>query len=390
MSLFFRKTEQRDMDQWFNTFPDYDHRALTTQRATHLVPVFAAIRTIVDFMSTLPVDAYRMDGTTRTDVPTLPLLLRSQDEPGRPGLGNWIGQAAYGLATAGNAVGWIVETDGFGFPSVVNWLRREWWSYDEINKQWYVAGQPVGSSQIVHIPWIVPTGHTIGLSPIEHYAAIVKAGLSAQDYADVRRGGGGLPPAVLKNTQQVLTPDAATVIRDRAISAFTSGKPFVTGNDWDLTVTTIPPSHLQFIETLKLTATQIAGIYGIDPREIGGEAAGSLTYTTDESRPLNRANDMRPYMVRLEDAFNRLLPNRVCVKLNVDATFRTDMKTRVDTIGAQILDGRLSVNEARALEDRPPVDGGDFHNIPHDIANTVHAPIDRPKGVRSQTEGEPS
>jgi hypothetical protein len=95
---------------------------------------------------------------------------------------------------------------------------------------------------------------------------------------------------------------------------------------------------------------------------------------------------MRPYMVRLEDAFNRLIPNRVCVKLNVDATFRTDMKTRVDTIGAQILDGRLSVNEARALEDREPVDGGDYHNIPHDVANTVHAPIDRPKGVRSQEE----
>jgi hypothetical protein len=33
-------------------------------------------------------------------------------------------------------------------------------------------------------------------------------------------------------------------------------------------------------------------------------------------------------------------------------------------IGAQIIDGRLSVNEARELEDREPVDGGDFHNVP--------------------------
>jgi hypothetical protein len=65
-----------------------------------------------------------------------------------------------------------------------------------------------------------------------------------------------------------------------------------------------------------------------------------------------------------------------------------DLKTRTDVVGAQILDGRLSVNEARALEDNSPVPGGDFHNIPHDIANTVHAPIDRPKGVRSQEEGE--
>ena len=371
VSLFFRKTEQRSGDHWFGTDPDYDHRNLKAEKAAHLAPVFSAIRHIVDFVSTLPLDAYRMDGDTRTEI-TLPLLFRSQNDLGRAGIGQWLGQAAYGLATAGNAVGWVAETDGFGFPSVVNWLRHEWWSYDETNRQWYVGGQPVGSSQIVHIPWIVPTGHTIGLSPIEHYAAIAKAGLSAQDYADVRRGG-GLPPAVLKNSQQTLDPDAALVIRDRAVAAFKSGKPFVTGSDWDLNISLIPPSHTQFIETLKLTASQIAAIYGIDPREIGGEAAGSLTYSTDESRSLNRANDMRPYMVRLESAFNRLLPERQFVKLNVDATFRTDLKTRTDVIGAQLADGRLSVNEARAIEDRPPVSGGDFHNVPAPSA----APITR-------------
>jgi phage portal protein BeeE len=145
----------------------------------------------------------------------------------------------------------------------------------------------------------------------------------------------------------------------------------VTGSDWDLNISVIPPSHTQFIETLKLTATEIAGIYGIDPREIAGEAVGSLTYSTDESRPLNRANDMRPYMVRLEDAFNRLFPERQIVKLNADATFRTDTKTRTDVIGAQLADGRLSLNEARALEDRPPVPNGDFHNAPAPSADPL-------------------
>jgi HK97 family phage portal protein len=173
-----------------------------------------------------------------------------------------------------------------------------------------------------------------------------------------------LPPATLKNTQQTIDADAAAVIRDRAVAAFMAGKPFVTGNDWDLNISVIPPSHMQFIETLKLTASQIAAIYGIDPREVGGEAVGSLTYSTDESRSLNRANDMRPYMVRLENAFNRLLPERQYVKLNVDATFRTDLKTRTDVIGAKLKDGRYSLNEARALDDEPPVPGGDFHNLP--------------------------
>lgn len=355
MSLFFRKAEQRS-DQWFNTDPDYDYRSLSTDKATHLTPVYSAIRYIVDFMSTLPLDGYRQNGDIRQST-ALPLLFRNQNAPGRPGLGSWIGQAAYGLATAGNAVGWIAETDGMGFPSVVNWLRREWWSFDEINKQWYVSGEPVGASQLVHIPWIVPTGHTLGLSPIEHYAAIIRAGLSAQDYADVRRGG-GLPPAVLRNTQQTLSPDSAATIRERAVAAFSSGKPFVTGNDWDMSISVIPPSHTQFIETLRLTASQIASIYGIDPREIGGQATGSLTYSTDESRSLNRANDMRPYMERLEAAFNRLLPERQFVKLNVDATIRTDIKTRWAVYEIKRRIGAANVDEIRALEDEKPLPNG--------------------------------
>jgi hypothetical protein len=69
-------------------------------------------------------------------------------------------------------------------------------------------------------------------------------------------------------------------------------------------------------------------------------------------------------MVRLENAFNRLLPERQYVKLNVDATFRTDLKTRTDVIGAKLKDGRLNLNEARALDDEPPVPGGNFHNQP--------------------------
>jgi HK97 family phage portal protein len=360
--LFVQQGEQRAMD-WWGADTTLGNAPVTTSSASHLTPVFAAIRHIVDFLSTLPVDAYRRnDDGTRTQI-GLPPLLRSENQPGRAGLGQWLGQAVFGTVTQGNAVGWIAETDGFGFPSVVRWLRREDWAYDEMQKQWRVWGEPVPAANIVHIPWIVPTGCVLGLSPIEHFAATIRAGLSAQDYADVRRGG-GLPPAVLKNNQRTLNPQQSTQVRDRAVAAFSTGKPFVTGSDWDLSLTTIPPNHAQFIETLKLSANQIASIYGIDPREVGGAPADSLTYSTDESRTLNRASDLRPYIVRLEDAVNRILPEKQYVKLNVDSTVRTDIKTRTDVIGAKLKDGRLNLDEARALDDLGPVPNGQFHNAP--------------------------
>lgn len=332
--------------------------------ATGLVPYFAAIRHIVDFLSSLPVDAHRKDGETRTAI-QLPLVLRRLNDYGDIGIGNWVGQWGYGQAVHGNSVGWVVDVDGFGYPSAVRWLPRSAWNFDEHTKQWYVHGQPVSSSRVIHSPWIVPTGKVLGMSPLEHFQEFWKAGLSAQQYADVSRGG-GIPPTHLKNTSKKLDKPEAEAIQSQAVRSFASGKPFVSGNDWDLTVNTIPPNQAQFLQTLQLTANQTAAIFGLDPREIGGSATESLTYATDESRSLNRANNARPYLVRFESMMARIMPERQFVRLNADATIRTDIKTRTEVIGAKLADGRMNVDEARALEDEAPLPNGQgqFYNVP--------------------------
>lgn len=371
MSLIARRTEQRT--EGWEAWEAGGASPGSAKDPTGLVPFYAAIRHIVDFLSTLPVDGYRVDGDSRTRMPALPPLLRRLNDPGDIGIGNWVGQWAYGVAVHGNAVGWVTAVDGFGFPIGIRWLRRADWAYDDMTRQWRIFGIPAPRERIVHSPWIVPSGCTLGLSPVEHFQAFWNAGKAAQEYADVSRGG-GTPPSHLKNNQMKLDPTAAREIQRRARKAFASGDPFVSGKDWDLTMITVPPNQAQFLNTLQLTANQTAAIFGIDPREIGGSATESLTYATDESRSLNRANNMRPYLVRLENLLARLLPERQFIKLNVDATIRTDIKTRVEVEGLQIADGRMSVNEARALEDREPVEGGDYHNVP---APTKQAPVTR-------------
>lgn len=347
------------------------------ETATYLAPVFAALRHIVDFGSTLPINAYRRsdDGARKKINP--PQLIANLDAEGEPGSVAWLGQAFYALAAYGNAVGWIRRTDGLGYPTAVSWLHDSDWTYSDAGKQWYVFGQPVPSSRIVHIPWIVPPGKKIGLSPIEHFASMISAGMSAQEYADMKRGG-GIPPSVLKNSQKVLDAKQASEVKGRLVKSLRSGEPFVTGVDWDYNALTIPPNHQQFIETLKLSANQTAAIYGLDATEIGGEAANSLTYSNQESRQINRAANMRPYIVRVEKAIDRLLPGPQFVKLNIDATIRIDIKTRTEVLGAQIKDGRKSVNEARALEDEPPVTGGDFHNVPRQMEGPINREGDTP------------
>lgn len=365
MSLFFgRRGEQRStwVDFGGTSWEVGGRAPVDEDNAPKLAPVFAAQRHIVDFISTLPLDAYRKEDTGARTPIALPGLFTAADAEGGPGLVTWLGQAALGLAN-GNAVGWITQVDGYGFPASVRWLHWSHWSFNEDTKQWWVLGEQVPASRIVHIPWMVPPGKTLGLSPIEYFAATVRAGLSAQEYSDIKRGG-GVPPTVLKNVAKTIDSDQARTVKKRAAESFAKGEPFVTGNDWDLTPVAIPPNQAQFAETLKLTANLVAAIYGLDPVEVAGTPGGSLTYNTEELRQIKRAADMRPYIVRLERAFFRHLPNRQYVQFNIDATMRVDLTTRVTAVGAQIQDGRMSVNEARALEDRPPVPGGDYHNVP--------------------------
>lgn len=367
--LFKRGGEKRAMQNWFATGASGPNRSVTPESAATLPSVFAALRHIVDFGSTLPIDCYRRDGDARLKM-SPPQLIAGLDAAGRPGAVTWLGQALYGMASIGNAVGWIAEVDGYGYPTAVGWLRRDHWSFDEQRKQWYVFGQPVPASQVLHIPWIVPPGYTLGMSPLEIFIATIKAGLSAQDYADIQRGG-GVPPSVLKNVARTLDPEEARTVKSRAMASFQRGEPFVTGNDWDLSVTAIPPNQAQFIETLKLTAGQVAAIYGVDPVEVGGEAPNSLTYSTEELRQIKRAANIAPYIERIEAAVSRVLPNRQYIKLNTNAKIRADIKTSTQVIGEKLSDGRLNLNEARALDDMSPVPGGDRYNIITPASETV-------------------
>lgn len=372
MSFLFGKAETRDAEStdWF-ALGESSPTTVTQERATTLGPVFATFRHLVDYVCTLPADFYRVEGEERIKRGA-PELIRNVDD--EYGLGNWLGQAVYSIAARGNAVGKVTSLSGWGMPTMVRW-SGDWSGGD--SGSWYIDGRPVPSGLVAHIPWIVPPGKTLGLSPIEHYAAIIRAGLSAQEYADVKRGG-GTPPSILKNTQSTITAEMAETAQARASRAFATGKPWVTGKDWDLSMLTIPPNQAQFIETLNLSANQIAAIYGIDPREIGGSTTESLTYSTDESRALNRAQNARPYVVRLENAVNRMLPSGTRMTLNMNANVRADIKTRTEVIGAQLKDGRLNLDEARALEDRGPIPGGDRYNVPTPLSAE---PTQRNEGV---------
>lgn len=357
--------------------------SVSQDRALHLTPVFAAIRHITDYGSTLPLKSYRKVGDDRIRAP-MPRLFSSLMDRGE--LGSWLSQGLASLTVRGNAVG-LITAHGARGVEAVTWISMDRVHVDDVSGvgRWYIDGRYVPRLDLVHIPWITVPGRTLGLSPIEHYAATVNAGLSAQSFGSDWFAGGGFPPAVFQNTQKTLTAKSASIIRARLAASIRSRQPLVTGRDWTYTPVSIPPEQAQFIETQKLSASQVASIYGIDPTEIGGESANSLTYSTEETRQISRAANMRPYLVRFENAWASWLARPQFVSFNTDAVIRVDTKSRHEVYEAARRMGLRSLNEIRALEDLPPIPGGDeYVPTPVQQGTPPAPPVDNQKGSANE------
>jgi len=352
------RTEQRNITvPWDRGDPLFSYA--TQERALTLIPVYAAVRLLSDTISTLPVKAYRKVDDERQPI-TLPQLFLQMDFDGT--LTDWVHRAVTSMALRGNAYGLVTARDGMQFPIAIQWLAPSDVFCDETNPAapiWYWRGRRLSTEDVFHIPWFTVPGKVLGLSPIEAYATTVDIGLRAQAYGAAWFQSGGVPPGTFKNSARTLTNQQAEEIRERLVTSIRSGKPIVYGSDWDYNAIAVPPEEAQFIQTQKLTATQIASIYGIPPEMIGGETGSSLTYATVEQNNLRLATiTLRPWLVQLERKFSAILPARQYVKFNADAIVRADLAGRYASYKIAADVGLLTKDEMRAYEDLPPLPPG--------------------------------
>jgi HK97 family phage portal protein len=335
--------------------------SVSAERAISLIPLFACVRILADSVASLPVQLYRrnLDGTT-TRVTYVPQLLFTPDARGDLFL--WLHKCVVSLALRGNAYGLIVQRDDLGFPTMIEWLHPDEVWVDETyptRPVYYWQGREVPSADMFHVPWFVLPGKVVGLSPVQAFASTIGVGLSTTEYGRRWFDNGGTPPATFKNNAKTLDPGQAEVVSDRLMARIHAGRPLVYGNDWDFTALKVNPEESQFIETMRMNATQIASIYGVPPTKVGAEAGGSMTYANVEQESIDLVNiTLRPWLVRLENRLSVLMPGREYVKFNVDAMIRTSLLDRYTAHGMALSQGWRNRDEVRGLEDEAPLPDG--------------------------------
>jgi HK97 family phage portal protein len=357
-------------------------------KALSLGPVYSAVRVLADNISTLPMKGYRKLGDDRVPMSKLPPLFESMNEAGE--LVPWLYRCVTSVAIRGNAYGLTVARDGYEYPTQVEWLDPSAVAPDDRPNSrggWLVNGRPVSREDLVHVTRFPLAGQRVGLSPIGSFASTLGIALSAQSYTADWFDAGGFPPGTFKNEEKTVSQQEAAIIKARLTSAIRTREPVVYGKDWTYNPITVPPEEAQFIGTMRLTANQIAAIFGIiQPEWLGGESGSSNTYANVEQAQTQFVMlTLRPWLVILEHAFSALLPRGQYVKFNSDALVRADLRTRWDVSKIRVELGAASVNEIRAQEDQEPIPGGNEYK-----AATATPPAANPGQGQTDQEQDPT
>lgn len=343
--------------------------------ALGLPALYAGARLLADAVASLPLKIYsRANGGAHPVRYHGPSIF---DMPSVTGtLFDWLFTMMTSLILQGNAWGFVTGRDGYGFPQGIEWIPPddvqcvddEMQPWNPLRTRIYVYGRQVDRSELFHVKAFALAGRTEGISLLRAFALTILSGLEAQRYGTDWYRAGGFPPGTFQNSEIEIDADQAEEIRSMLTSTIRRREPLVYGRDWDYKPVTVPPSEAQFIDAMRMNATQMAAVLGLPPDRIGGTRGDSLTYSTVEQSTLQVIEALRPWLVRLEHAFFQIMPANRYVRFDSDALLKTDLKTRTEIYKIQRDMGLRTTDELRDLEDLEPLPGkAGGENIPLEV-----------------------
>lgn len=338
----------------------------STESAMRLSAVFGCLRLLSEAVSTLPLDTFERVAGARVAYPR-PAYLRF-NPPGMSQI-TYLSQVMLSVLTDGNA---FVATprDDMGTPTALVPLDPAMVTVKRGpgNVPYYVVkGDLYTYFDIMHIPGMMLPGDLRGVSPLRAAREVVESGQKAQEFGTQFMGNMAVPPAVIEVpfVEGVDNRDRAQKIgqawNDTHGGTSNAGKVGVLIGGASLKTVAVSPEDAQWLDSKRFGVSEIARFYGVPPHLIA-DASNSTSWGSGlaEQNLAFGQFSVTPWTARIEEGHGRLLYSdglpEVFVKLNLDAKYRASLKDRYDSYAVGIDKGFLTDEEARALEDLPPLD----------------------------------
>jgi len=341
---------------------------VTTDTALRHSAVWACLRLRANLISAMPVDVYRKVGNLQVELPKPPVFV----SPGGEYV-DWqehVYSSQIDLDRAGNSVGLITERNGAGLPSRIDLMPIQLCSmrWRESGWYWVIDGTEYTREQVWHEKQYTVSGLPVGLSPVAYAAWQIGEYLSITDFALTWFGGGGIPRGHLRNKQQTMSPAQADAVKSRFKTSVLAGDVFVTGADWEYSMIQAEQTGKEWLEAKRASIVDVARFFDVPVDMIDGAVAGqAITYANVTQRNMQfLVMHLAPSIVRRENTLSRLLPAPRYMKFNTSSLLRLDDVSRAQVIQTRINSRTLTPDEARELENMPPLTSGqitEFHDL---------------------------
>lgn len=357
---------------------------VTQDSALRLAAVWACVRVYCDSIASLPLDTYRRDGDYRRRM-GLPAWLE-RPNPASTRYEFWE-QSVQSLLLAGNAY-WapvwqatnIVELWPI-HPAAVSVesdpAGKVGYRVTTQSGQQTVVSADGPTPEIIHLRAHTAAGAVVGLSPIEVARQAIGLGLVVEEFGSTFFARGSAPSVAIELPGEMRQPTQEQVEAFKDMWEHHHAgrnkhhRPAILPPGGKLARITIPPEHAQFIETRKFQISEIARIFRVPPHMIGD--LDRATFSNIEHQSIEFVvHSLRPWLVRLEQTLDRLLPGGRYARFNVDGLLRGDSKARFESYSMGRMWGVYSANDIRALEDLPPVESGDTYLVPANMVDADH------------------
>ncbi len=222
---------------------------------------------------------------------------------------------------------------------------------------------------ILHIRAPLSHDGVTGLSPVLLAREAIGVGLALETHAAGLFGNGARPSGVLEHPNK-LTPEALASLRSSWNDAHTGKETGGTaileeGMSWQ--ALSFNSTDAQFLENRKYQVDEIGRAFGVPPVllfELGRATWGN----SEELRQNFLTFGLLPWVRRWEGAIARSLlagSDTHFAEFNLDGFLRADFAKRAEGYSKLIASRVLNPNEARAMEGRPPYEGGEVFENPN-------------------------
>lgn len=348
-------------------------RIVGPENAMQSAAVYACVNVLASSLAQLPLHVLRKDGRNIETAKDHPMYYLLHDNPNF-----W--QTSYkmreynqsAVLLYGNAY-LHIERDKKGNPLSIE--SREPWQVSLLkNGSRYTYGyysedgtKAISPEDMIHIK-ALGTSLKMGKSVIQQHAETIGLGLDAKEFASGFFNGNARPAGIV-TVKQPINQNAWDNFKrmwEKAQAELKrkENKTILLPADLDYKALTISPVDTELLAMMKLTRSEIAGIFNVPAHMINDLERATFSNISEQTIQFIRYSLM-PWIVNWEQELNRKVFTEserkagYFVKFNLSGIMRGTPSERATFYHNAITDGWMSRNEARAFEDMNPVDGLD-------------------------------